>query len=179
MSPPEWLLNSGFPKELVVLLIAVLPVLELRVAIPVGINTFGMPWYHAFPLAFIGNLLPVPIIILFLEAITRWLSKIEFLRRALDWLFEHTRRRGRIVEKYKRIGLVLFVAVPLPITGAWTGSLVANLFGLKFRHAFLSILTGVFVAGLIVTGPSLLGWVGVVVAIAVFGILAVFVLWKA
>jgi len=130
-------------------------------------------------LAFIGNLIPVPIIILFLEAITRWLSKIEFFRRALDWLFEHTRRRGRIVEKYKRIGLVLFVAVPLPITGAWTGSLVANLFGLKFRHAFLSILTGVFVAGLIVTGPSLLGWVGVVVAIAVFGILAVFVLWKA
>ncbi|MBA7669600.1 hypothetical protein ES703_77732 [subsurface metagenome] len=119
MSPPEWLLNSGFPKELVVLLIAVLPVLELRVAIPVGINTFGMPWYHAFPLAFIGNLIPVPIIILFLEAITRWLSKIEFFRRALDWLFEHTRRRGRIVEKYKRIGLMLFVAIPLLIHFRW------------------------------------------------------------
>ena len=178
MSPPEWLLNSGFPKELVVLLIAVLPVLELRVAIPVGINTFGMPWYHAFPLAFIGNLIPVPIIILFLEAITRWLSKIEFFRRALDWLFEHTRRRGRIVEKYKRIGLVLFVAVPLPITGAWTGSLAAVLFGLKFKHAFLSIFAGILISGTIVTCLCLLGWVGAIIAGIGLSCLAIFGLWK-
>jgi len=178
VSPPEWLLNSGFPKELVVLLIAVLPVLELRVAIPVGINTFGMPWYHAFPLAFIGNLIPVPIIILFLEAITRWLSKIEFFRRALDWLFEHTRRRGRIVEKYKRIGLVLFVAVPLPITGAWTGSLAAVLFGLKFKHAFLSIFAGILISGTIVTCLCLLGWVGAIIAGIGLSCLAIFGLWK-
>ena len=179
MSPPEWLLNLGIPKELVVVFIATLPVLELRGAIPVAINMFGMPWYQALPLALIGNLLPVPIIILFLEAITRWLSKGEFFRRMLDWLFERTRRRGRIVEKYKRIGLAVFVAIPLPVTGAWTGSLVASLLGMKFNHAFLSILTGVFVAGLIVTGPSLLGWVGVAVAIVVFSILALFTLRRA
>lgn len=179
MSPPEWLLNLGIPKELVVVFIATLPVLELRGAIPVAINMFGMPWYQALPLALIGNLLPVPIIILFLKAITRWLSKEEFFRRMLDWLFERTRRRGRIVERYKRIGLVVFVAIPLPVTGAWTGSLVASLLGMKFNHAFLSILTGVFVAGLIVTGPSLLGWVGVAVAIVVFSILAIFTLWRA
>jgi len=179
VSPPEWLLNLGIPKELVVVFIATLPVLELRGAIPVAINMFGMPWYQALPLALIGNLLPVPIIILFLKAITRWLSKEEFFRRMLDWLFERTRRRGRIVERYKRIGLVVFVAIPLPVTGAWTGSLVASLLGMKFNHAFLSILTGVFVAGLIVTGPSLLGWVGVAVAIVVFSILAIFTLWRA
>jgi len=72
----------------------------------------------------------------------------------------------------------VFVAIPLPVTGAWTGSLVASLLGMKFNHAFLSILAGVFVAGLIVTGPSLLGWVGVAVAIVVFGTLAIFTLWR-
>jgi len=179
VSPPEWLLNSGFAKELIVLFIAALPILELRAAIPVAINWFGMPWYHAFPLAFVGNLLPVPFIILFLEAITRWLNRVEFLHRMLDRLFARISQRGGIVDKYKRIGLALFVAIPLPVTGAWTGSLVASLFGLKFRHTFLSILVGVFIAGLIVTGPSLLGWVGVAVAIVVFGSLAIFSLWKA
>ncbi len=176
---PEELLSLGFSKELVVLIIAALPIFELRGALPVAINLFHFPWYYALPLAIIGNLLPVPVILLFLNAISKWLSKIGFFGRMLSWLFEHTRRRGRILERYERIGLALFVAIPLPVTGAWTGSLVAVLFGLKFRYAFLSIFIGVCIAGIIVTCLSLLGWIGAIIAGIVLCTLAISGLWRA
>jgi len=176
---PEELLSLGFSKELVVLIIAALPIFELRGALPVAINLFHFPWYYALPLAIIGNLLPVPVILLFLDAISRWLSKIGLFDRLLHWLFERTRKRGRVVERYERIGLALFVAIPLPVTGAWTGSLVAVLFGLKFRHAFLSIFIGVCIAGIIVTCLSLLGWTGAVIAGIVLCALAISGLWRA
>lgn len=177
MSPSE-LLNFGFPKELIVLIISAMPLTELRGAIPVAINLFHFPWYYAFPLAVVGNLVPVPFILLFLNALTRLLSKIDICQRALNWLFERTRRRGRIIEKYKRIGLMLFVAIPLPMTGAWTGALAATLFGLKFRHALLFIFVGVLIAGIIVTCLSLLGWIGAAIAGIVLSILAISGLWR-
>ena len=175
---PEELLSVGFSKELVVIIISALPILELRGALPVALNVFHFPWYYALPLAIIGNLLPVPIILLFLNAISRGLSKIKFFDRFLHWLFEHTRQRGKFVERYERIGLALFVAIPLPVTGAWTGSLVAVLFDLKFRHAFLSILIGVCIAGIIVTCLSLLGWVGAIIAGFALCALAISGLWR-
>jgi uncharacterized membrane protein len=162
VSPEELLnyfLNLGFAKELAVLIIAASPIVELRGAIPVAIIGFEMPWQYTLPLAIIGNLLPVPFILLFLDTASRWLSKIALFDRFFNWLFERTRRRGKIIGKYKRIGLALFVAIPLPITGAWTGSLAAVVFGFKFTHAFLSILVGVCIAGVIVTCLSLLGLV--------------------
>ena len=143
---------------LVVLGIAASPIAELRVAIPVAIIQYHFPWYQALLLAIIGNMLPVPFILLFLNTASRLLSKVGFFDRILNWLFEHTRKRGRLVERYERIGLVLFVAIPLPVTGAWTGSLAAVLFGLKFKHAFLSIFIGVVIAGIIVTCATVLGW---------------------
>jgi len=168
------------PEELLkVILIAASPIAELRLAIPLAINTFGFPWYYALLLAIIGNLLPVPFILLFLDTATRLLSKVALFNRMLNWLFERTRRRGRIIERYKRIGLALFVAIPLPVTGAWTGSLAAVLFGLSFKHAFLSIIVGVFIAGVIVTCLSLLGWVGAVIAGVVLSIVAVSYIWRA
>ena len=175
---PEELLSVGFSKELVVIIISALPILELRGALPVALNVFHFPWYYALPLAIIGNLLPVPIILLFLNTISRGLSKIGFFDRFLHWLFEHTRQRGKFVERYERIGLALFVAIPLPVTGAWTGSLVAVLFDLKFRHAFLSILIGVCIAGIIVTCLSLLGWVGAIIAGIALCALAISGLWR-
>ena len=176
---PEELLGLGFSKELVVLIISMLPILELRGALPVAINLFHFPWYYALPLSIIGNLLPVPFILLFLNVVSRFLSKTGFFKRRLHWLFERTRRRGRIIERYERIGLVLFVAIPLPVTGAWTGSLAAVLFGLKFRHALLSIFIGVFIAGIIVTCLSLLGWTGAIIAGIGLSGLAIFALWRA
>ena len=152
---PEELLSLGFSKELVVLIISTLPIFELRLALPVAINLLHLPWYHALPLAVMGNLLPVPIILLALEPITRRLNKTAFFNRFFNWLFSHARRRGRIVERYEQVGLVLLVAIPLPFTGAWTGSVVASLFGLRFKRAFVSILIGICIAGLIVTCLSL------------------------
>jgi uncharacterized membrane protein len=143
---------------LTVLALAVSPISELRGAIPVAISVYHFSWYHAFLLGVIGNLIPVPFILLFLDNISRLLSKVPLFDRLLKWLFERTRRRGEIIERYERIGLALFVAIPLPITGAWTGSLAAVLLGLKFKYAFLSIFIGVLIAGVIVTCATLLGW---------------------
>ena len=178
MSPDE-LLNLGFSKELVVFVTSALPILELRGALPLAINAFHLPWYHALPLAVAGNLLPVPFILLFLNGASRIIARVPVLDRMLAWLFERTRRRGTLIERYERIGLALFVAIPLPVTGAWTGSLAAVLFGMGFRHAFLSIFCGVVVAGAIVTCLSLLGWVGAVIAgVAISGV-AIYGMWKA
>jgi uncharacterized membrane protein len=175
---PEELLSLGFSKELVVLIISALPVFELRGAIPVAINLFHFSWYYALLLAVIGNLLPVPVILLFLNVVTRYLSRVGFFDRFLQWLFEHTRKRGSIIERYERIGLTLFVAIPLPFTGAWTGSVAAVLLGLRFKSAMLYIFIGILIAGIIVTCLSLLGWVGAVIAGIGLGSLAAFGLWK-
>ncbi|MFC2021316.1 COG2426 family protein [Chloroflexota bacterium] len=155
---PEELLSLDLANILAVLAIAASPISELRGAIPIAIIGFHFPWYSAFLLAIIGNLLPVPFILLFLNAISRPMRKIEILDRMLDWFFARIRRRGKIIERYGRIGLVLFVAIPLPVTGAWTGSLAAALLGLRFKHALLSIFIGILIAGIIVTYATLLGW---------------------
>ena len=152
------LIGSGFPNWLEVIILAASPISELRGAIPWAILKHQFPWYYAFLLAVIGNLLPVPFILLFLDTFSRRLSKVGIFEKMLRWLFEHTRRRGKIINRYERIGLALFVAIPLPVTGAWTGSLAAVLFGLKFKHAFLSIFVGILIAGVIVTCATLLGW---------------------
>ncbi len=153
----EQFANLDLPSILQVLGIAASPISELRGAIPWGILKLHFPWYYAFFLGIAGNLLPVPFILLFLDAASRLLSKVGLFKRILNWLFERTRRRGKIIERYERIGLVLFVAIPLPVTGAWTGSLAAVLLGLKFKHAFLSIFIGILIAGTIVTCLSHLG----------------------
>jgi uncharacterized membrane protein len=176
---PDELLSLGVSRELIVLIISALPIFELRGALPVALNVFHFPWYYALLLAIIGNLLPVPIILLFLDVISRYLSKVGFFERFLRWLFEHTKQRGKIIEKYERIGLALFVAIPLPFTGAWTGSLITVLFGLRFRHAFLSIFIGICIAGIIVTCLSLLGWIGAIVAGVALCALAISGLWRA
>ncbi len=174
----EWLISSGISQGLIVVVISVLPVLELRGALPVAINLFHMEWYQAFCLAVIGNLLPVPFLLLFLESLAKVVSKVALGKKLVNWVFEHTRRRGAVIEKYERIGLMLFVAIPLPVTGAWTGSVAAFLFGLKFRYAFLSILFGVIIAGGIVTSLCLLGWLGAVIAGVGLATLAVLGLWR-
>ena len=133
----EWLLNSGVPKELIVIIISALPILELRGALPVAINFFHMPWYWAFFLALVGNLIPVPIVLLFLDYLVKIISKLPTGKRMVNWVLERTKARSRIILKYERIGLIIFVAIPFPLTGAWTGAIAAFLFGMKFHFAFL------------------------------------------
>ncbi|MDI6753232.1 MAG: small multi-drug export protein, partial [Thermodesulfobacteriota bacterium] len=130
-----------------VFVLAATPVWELRGAIPAGIFALHLPWPWVLLVALLGNIFPVPFIILFLDPVTRFLSRIEFMEKFFHWIFERTRRRSAIVDKYEKIGLMLFVAVPLPGTGAWTGSLLAFLLGMSLRSAFLPIALGVLIAG--------------------------------
>ncbi|MEA3442834.1 MAG: small multi-drug export protein [Chloroflexota bacterium] len=174
----EELLDWKLSQEAIILLIAASPVLELRGALPLAINFFHMAWYKAFCLAIIGNLLPVPVLLLFLDSLTRIVSHVEVGRKAVNWVFDRTKRQGKDIEKYEKIGLTLFVAIPLPVTGAWTGSIAAFLLGLRFKYAFLSIFTGVIIAGAIVTCLCLLGWVGAVVAGVGLGTLATLGWWR-
>jgi len=169
----EEFLSWNISHELLIITISALPVLELRGALPVAINLFHMPWYKALCLAIIGNLLPVPLLLLFLDSLAGAVSRVGVGRRMVNWVFEHTRRRGKAIERYEKLGLMLFVAIPLPVTGAWTGSIAAFLLGLKFRYAFLSILAGVVIAGAIVTSLCLIGWIGAVMAGVGLSVLAI------
>ena len=154
-----------------------LPIVELRGALPVAINVFHIPWYYAFPIALVGNILPVPFLLLFLGFVRRVAAKIGIVGNALERVLSMAQRRGRLVERYGRIGLMLFVSIPLPVTGAWTGSMVAFLLGLRFRDALLSISLGVLLSGVIVTVLCLLGWIGAVIAGVGLGALIVIGLW--
>jgi len=141
-----------------VILIAASPISELRGAIPVAIIVYDFPWFYAYLIGVIGNILPVPFILLFLSTFTRLLMRVRALKPFLDWLFARIRSRDRMIVRYERIGLALFVSIPFPITGAWTGSIIAVLLGLRFRFAFISIIAGVLMAGIIVTVLTMLGW---------------------
>lgn len=160
----EEILGWNISHELCIVIISALPIAELRVGLPVAINLFHMPWYKAFCLATTGNLLPVPILLLFLDPLSRAVCHVKAGQKMVDWVFRHTMKRGASIERYEKIGLALFVAIPLPVTGAWTGCIAAFLLGLKLRYSFLSILVGVIVAGAIVTSLCLLGWLGAAIA---------------
>ncbi|MBP7274617.1 MAG: small multi-drug export protein [Kiritimatiellae bacterium] len=140
--------------------ISTLPIVELRGAIPVGIGFLQMPWWEAFAVSVAGNMLPVPFILWFLGPLSRWGMRFRLGRRFFEWLFARTRRKTAGVEKYETLGLAIFVAIPLPMTGAWTGAMAAFVMGLSLRHALWSILLGVLVAGAIMTVLAKLGWIG-------------------
>lgn len=139
-------------------LLSAVPIFELRGGIPLALFEYDLHWYWALPLCIIGNLLPVPFILWFLDGVVRVLGKVAFFHRLIEWFFERTRRRSRLMERYGWVGLALFVAIPLPVTGAWTGSAAAYLLGIEWKRAFLAIALGVLVAGAIVTGFCLAGW---------------------
>ena len=160
----ENLIGSDFPPQVLVFIISALPIVELRGAIPVAINLFHLPWYEALGISIIGNMLPVPFLLLFFESLLKLINRTETGRKLSGWFLKRTRQRAKVVERYKRIGLMLFVAIPLPWTGAWTGSIIAFLLGIKFSRALLSITYGVVIAGAIVVCLCLLGWVGAVIA---------------
>ena len=135
-----------------IFLMAMAPVGELRVALPVGILAYGLEDHIAFLVSVLGNLVPVFFLLLLLGPISRFLSQncIVF-EKFFNWLFERTRRKtGAKITKYGAIALIGFVAIPLPFTGAWTGAIAAFLFGIPLKKAFPLISLGVIIAGVIV-----------------------------
>ncbi len=163
----------GLSPELVVVIIAMLPIVELRGAVPVGINLFGMAWWKAVPLSVAGNMIPIFLILLLLNRLVVWLRHIPFFRRFFEWLFRRTRKKSGLIEKYEFWGLVLFVSIPLPVTGAWTGSVAAVIMGIPYWRSMLAIFIGVLIAGGVVTALSFLGiWGAVIAGVALAGLAA-------
>ena len=143
--------------ELKIFLIAMSPIFELRGSIPVALGVYNLPIWSAYLISIIGNLVPVVFILLLLESVSGYLSKhFYFFNRFFAWLFERTREKhANKFERWQDFALVIFVAIPLPLTGAWTGSLCAFVFGIPFKKAFPLIAAGVIIAGLITTLASL------------------------
>lgn len=153
----SWMSNHGFSPVLNVLIISMLPLIELRGSIPIAIIIFKMPWYEAVLLSLIGNMIPIPLILLFIEAIFKLMNKVPIGARFTEWLFARTRRKGKVIERYEALGLIIFVGIPLPGTGAWTGAFAARIFGIPFWKSMLYILLGVILASGIVTLLSMMG----------------------
>jgi uncharacterized membrane protein len=141
---------SGIPREIVTIFISMLPISELRGAIPWA-TAMGMSWKAAFFYAYIGNFIPVIPLLLFLDPVSRYLRRWHTWDRFFDWIFARTRRKGKMIERYEFFGLILFVGIPLPVTGAWTGTVAAFLFGIPLWRAVVAAMCGIFLAGCIVT----------------------------
>lgn len=152
----QWLTATYIGKLFATFFISMLPIVELRGGLPYGIG-FGLEPLEAFIAAVLGNMLPIPFVLLLLNAIMDWMKKQDnFLGKAADWLERKAYRNSGPIEKYKAMGLLILVAIPLPGTGAWTGSLVAVVLGIDRKKAFPIIFLGVILAGIIMMTISLL-----------------------
>ncbi len=144
---------DAFWNHLYVFFLSMVPIIELRGAIPHG-AILDLPLWSNYLVSVIGNFLPVPFILLFIRYILEWMKKTKHLARIALWLEEKAARGSEKVQKYASLGLFLFVAIPLPGTGAWTGALVAALMRMKMKYALPSILLGVLAAGVIMSLAS-------------------------
>ena len=148
MNLMQWLMGTMAGEFTLTMLVSMLPVVELRGGIPFGV-TAGLPVWAAFIAAVIGNLIPVPFIIVYIRRIFQWMRKrIPRLNSVVDALERKAHLKGEKVTKYKDLGLIVLVAIPLPGTGAWTGSLAAASLDMPLRRAIPSIIAGVLIAGL-------------------------------
>jgi uncharacterized membrane protein len=159
--------ERGIPPLLVTGLISMIPIFELRGGIPVGIALFKLHPVAVYFTCLLFNLIPVLPILLLLSPLRRLLSRVPPFRGLFRFLERKAARNRRLIERYEEIGLTLFVGVPLPVTGAWTGSIVAEIMGLKVMKSFLFIALGVALAGIIVTMLTMLRIYGLVGAVAI------------
>lgn len=144
---------NGIPPEIATGLIAMTPIFELRAALPIAITVYDMAIPEAYFWSVIGNIIPTIVIIFFLESVSTWLSKhSKFWHKFFVWLFERTRKKTKDkIEKYGAWGLFFLVAIPLPVTGGWTGALTAFIFGIERKKSIPVISLGIMTAGVIVT----------------------------
>jgi len=143
-------LFKELPAHWLVVVVSAMPVSELRGAIPLGIMMDLNPW-KVFFLAYIGNMIPVLPLLFLLEPVSTKLRKIPIFKNFFDWLFERTKKKAAVVEKYELLGLMILVAIPLPMTGAWTGCIAASLFKRDKKHSVFAVALGVLIAAVIVS----------------------------
>ncbi len=147
----NWLTTSGGGRFCFTVLVSMIPVVELRGGIPFGVS-LGLSVPAAYLAAVIGNLLPIPFIIVYIRRVFRWLRRsLPRLDRMVDALERKAHLKGRIITRYKYLGLALFVAIPLPGTGAWTGALAAAFLDMPLRRAMPAVILGVLTAGVVMS----------------------------
>ena len=142
---------------LLIILISMVPIIESRGSIPYGILILELPWHKVVFVSIIANFLVTLPIIFLLDPISKYLRKYSLFDRFFNWLFTRSANKGKIVDRLKLLGLIVFVGIPLPITGAWTGCVAAYIFGLKKTHTLIGIFCGILLSVLIIASISLTG----------------------
>lgn len=145
------------PDWLEVFVISMIPIVELRGAIPWGTLVLHMPYIQTFLLAWVGNILPAPIILKFMPAILEWMRGTRLLGGFANWIHDRGMNKSKKITEYKFWGLTIFIAIPLPGTGVWTGCLAGSLIGMDFKHGMISAMLGAAIAGVIVTSLCAVG----------------------
>ena len=148
---PLWL-----KKGLIIAFFSMLPVTELRASLPLALTVYNLPPWQAYFWAVLGNIIPVVFLLYFLEPFSLFLSNKSWLfKQFFNWLFERTRRKhSRKFELFEEMALIIFVAIPLPMTGAWTGSVAAFVFGIPPKKALPLIFLGVCISGIVVLAST-------------------------
>ena len=145
-------LEGKISREMIVFVISMVPILELRGGLlAAGPAVLDVPMWEAIPICIVGNLIPIPFILLLITRIFNWMKGTKRLKPLVEKLEKKAMSKSANIEKYEFWGLVAFVGIPLPGSGAWTGSLIAALIGIRFRKAFPAIVLGVFVAAFLMT----------------------------
>ena len=146
------MLDNIIVKYLITMVIGMTPILEIRGAIPVGVG-MGLSYFEAFIAGFIGNIIPIYFIVKYIRPLFDFFGRVKIFKKIIDWATERATKKIEESEKlqnFTALGLFLFVAIPLPGTGAWVGSLIANFLNVPFKKAVIPLMLGVLTAGLIV-----------------------------
>ena len=153
----DWLTDTTAGQFVFTMLVSMIPIIELRGGLPFGV-ALGLPYYLAFPAAVIGNIIPAPFIVVYIRRIFQFMRRhLPRLNGMVDRLEAKAHLKGRKMSKYQYIGLWLFVAVPLPGTGAWTGSLAAAFLDMRLKKALPAVTLGVLTAGCIMLALTHVG----------------------
>lgn len=148
----QWLTGTEWGEMVFTMLVSMVPVVELRGGIPFGV-ALGLPHWMAYMAAVVGNMIPLPFIVIYIRRIFQWMRRrLPRFNKLVDWLEEKAHLKGSKVTRYQYLGLMIFVAIPLPGTGGWTGALAAAFLDMPLRKAIPSMFLGVLIAGFLVTG---------------------------
>jgi uncharacterized membrane protein len=160
-------------QKLLVVLVSMLPVIELKGTIPVAI-AWGIPKLTSFILAYIGSCLPVIPLLFLLRPIIKWMYSTKLFSKFAHWIETRSEHKGQLIYDYRYLGLFLFVAIPLPTTGVWTGSIVASLLKMDIKKCIPLIFAGNLVAGIIVVLLHDIMWYIIIGVLAVTALLFIF-----
>lgn len=150
----NWMLDLPYGREMLVFFVSMLPLIELRGGIPIAVS-LGLNPLYAFVICFAGNLLPVPFILWLITPIFSWMKTTSLFKPLAEKMEAKAHNKKERVEKYEFWGLLLFVGIPLPGTGAWTGSLIAAVLDMNKKKALLAVTLGIILAGVIMLTGSL------------------------